>query len=107
MANNNLWTGKGLLKTKKTITINDPNKGSYEVTDILLSVRRMVKNIPKYTIVPLEAWGEVSKLTKDLKEGDIVVVEGHFENKKWQNKAQELMTKNLIVVEKISLAPNQ
>lgn len=102
MALNNLWVGKGFLKSKKTITINDSLKGSYEVTDLVLSIRRIIKGTPKITLIPLEAWGEMSELSDDFNEGDMVIVEGHFENKKWRNQSKAWMTKNVVVVEKIT-----
>lgn len=97
---NNLWTGRGLVKNLKMITIPD-SRGDYQVTDIILSIKRMVKGVAEYTLVPLEAWGKVSELCADLSEGDMVVVEGYFKNKSWQNKKKEWISKNLIVVEKI------
>lgn len=99
--NNNIWVGFGRIKTIKTVTIKDSFKGDYKVTDIILVVDRNVKGNIKTTIVPLEAWGNLSEACKDFQEGDKISVEGRFTNKHWKNKNKEEMTKNLIVVEKV------
>lgn len=101
MATNNLWNGRGLVKNIKTVSIND-TRCTYEVTDITLSIKRTIKGKDKYTLVPLEAWGEMSKGAQHIKGGDLVAVEGHFANKKWQNKEHGMMSKNVIVLEKIT-----
>lgn len=101
MSINNLWTGKGIVKVKKTFVIKDP-RGDYEVTDITLEIERDIKGVPKITLVPIEAWGAMSKMCQNLQEGDTVTVEGHFENKHWKNKKMVETNKNVITLEKIN-----
>lgn len=100
MSANNLWIGQGFIKTINCVKVCTGNR-EYSVTDIVLSVERKIKGEVKVTFVPLEAWEQMSKACDDLKEGDFISVEGYFKNKKWINKRDVEMSKNLIVVEKI------
>jgi hypothetical protein len=102
MKKRNYWTGVGMVKSVKRATIFDKKKEtSYEVTDIMLSIKQIIKGKDKYTIVPLEAWGDMSKACVDLTEGDLIEVEGHFANKKWKDGSDVERKLNLIVVESI------
>lgn len=103
MKSENKWSGIGVILSKKNVTIPDP-RGEYHVTDIALLCSRTVRDKVKKTVVPLEAWGTVSDLCKELIEGDWVQVEGRFENKNWNDKEGRPQQKNVIVVEAISKA---
>jgi len=94
----NVWVGRGIVTFKKTVPVQG---GSYQVTDLFIQIDRNVKGMIKSTLVPLEAWGDMSKACDDINHNDMVEVEGRFENKKWKNASKQEMSKNLIVVEKI------
>lgn len=97
---NNHYEAKGILKNKKTLTIDD-SRGKYEVTDLSISTCRLVKGNKEIIMVPVEAWGEVSKSCANIDIGDMVIIEGYFKNKKWKNKSGIEVSKNLIVAEKV------
>ncbi len=102
MNKRNHWKGEGMIKSVKKANIFDKRKGiEYEVTDILLSIKETIKGKDKYTIVPLEAWGDMSVACNNYREGDIIKVGGHFANKKWKDSEDIERKLNVIVLEEI------
>lgn len=102
MNKRNYWKGEGMVKSIKKASIFDKRKGiEYEVTDILLSIKETIKGKDKFTIVPLEAWGNMSNACQNLREGQIIQVEGHFANKKWKDADDVERKLNVIVVESV------
>lgn len=99
MIADNFWQGEGEVLSKKDITITDPVKGSYFVTDITLSCIRIVREKVKKTTVPLEAWGVLSEIAKDIEVGDYIKAEGRFENKEWSDAEGHRKSKNVITLE--------
>lgn len=98
----NYWTGYGMIKSMKSSTIYDKNKDTeYIVMDVSLSIKDVIKGKEKFTLIPLEAWGEMASACQEFDVGDIVQVEGHFANKKWKDGAEVEQKRNVIVMESI------
>jgi len=95
----------GLVKSIKNATIFDKNKEvDYKVSDIMLSIKDVIKGKAKYTIVPIEAWGQMSDAAQEFKVGDMITVTGHFANKEWKDGKDIDRKLNLIVLETIEKA---
>lgn len=102
MNKRNHWTGIGMIKSMKSATIFDKRKDTqYFVMDIMLSVKEIIKDKEKFTLIPLEAWGDMASNCQSFEEGNLVEVTGHFANKKWKDGEDVERKLNLIVVESI------
>lgn len=103
MNKKNHWRGEGMVKCIKNAKIFDKTKEvEYDVTDITLSIKESIRGKDKFTTILIEAWGSMSQLCSNLREGDFIAVEGPIRNKTWKNGENKDRKLDVIVVETIN-----